>query len=104
MLVRYEVDVDAQDYVSITMQHVVTWSAFTIINQAGISALMYATRQEQKEVARFLLDSKANINLQEKVGLSAPFIAVQGKHNTMLNLFMEYENLDLTIKDKVSSC
>ncbi len=86
---------------------------------------MFATRQDQKAVAKSLLDAGANLNLQEKVQIvllygystiqphfgcshmqdgkfSAPFIAVQGKHNDMLDLFMTNETLDLNVKDLVS--
>lgn len=87
---------------------------------------MYATRNNQPTVANTLLNAGANLNFQEKVHyvimpddhctfscqpnihhtmqegkLSAAFIAVQGKHNDMLELFMRNETLDWSLKDKV---
>ena len=71
--------------------------------QAGQTALMLAVSHGKLDMVRLLLDSSANINLQDEDGSTALMCACEHGHVEIVKLLLGQANCDVTLTDNVST-
>lgn len=69
--------------------------------QAGQTALMLAVSHGRLEMVRLLLDSAAEINLQDEDGSTALMCATEHGHIEIVKVLLEHPDIDISLKDNV---